>query len=292
MEQKSLQSVDLFTLVSQISDGLYFADMDGIFRYANDGLAAILGLRSAAELIGRNFREFVAPEYLEELQGLYISDIRSEEAIESVITKIIRPDGGYRWIEIRPTHVRKGSSLNGSFGVIRDITEQKERLDNLKSQVVTDELTHLYNRRGFKTLASKVLMKAREDGITAVVLFVDIDGFKPINDTYGHEEGDEALLLLASTLTKNFRNNDIIARWGGDEFVVVAIDEFGGAVRSMVERFTRDLAYQCKLRDLPYLLTATIGTADSESSRSYSLSKLLSDADADLYEQKQARPSP
>lgn len=289
MELHNPESVDLASLVSQIADGIYFTDMSGTFRYANEAMAQILGLFSPREVIGRHFLEFVIPERRGELEKLYVNSLAAGEESESIETKIVRPDGSHRWIDIRPTRAREGSDLHGSFGTIRDITGQKEQEETLRTLVFADDLTGLLNRRGMKSWMTKTLSWAREMGQAVSVLFIDIDGFKHINDTYGHGEGDRALLIIADSMRGSFRKQDIIGRWGGDEFIVAAIDVPGGSVERLALRFQANLAERCTTESLPYPLTTTIGSANSESSRSYSISRLLADADTDLYKRKKAR---
>lgn len=289
MDLHDSSSVDLAFLVSQIADGMYFTDESGTFRYANDALASILGAQDVSHVVGKNFLDFVDPDTVEALKEQFARSMLIGEERDSIEVRIQRPDGIFRWIEVRPTRVREGGHLHGSFGILRDITERKEHEENLRNLAVTDELTNLYNRRGFKTLVSKNLARAREMGQAISLLFIDIDGFKHINDSHGHEEGDRALLIISHVLLESFRRQDVIGRWGGDEFIVAALDVPGGAVQRLSNRFQEKLERRCADVGLSYPLTATIGSSDSESSRSYSLGKLLADADADLYRRKKAR---
>lgn len=289
MEPHDSSCVDLAFLVSQIADGIYFTDDRGIFRYANEALASILGTEDVSAVVGRSFLDFVDPRTAEALHEQYVNSMAFGEENESFEVRILRPDGIFRWIEVRPTRVREGGHLHGSFGILRDITERKEHEENLHNLAVTDELTGLFNRRGFKAAVSKALARAREAGQAISVLFIDVDGFKYINDTYGHEEGDKALLIISDVLKESFRRQDIIGRWGGDELVVAALDVPGGSVQQLANRFQEKLHRRCVEENLCFHLSVTIGSSDSESSRSYSLGKLLSDADTELYRQKNAR---
>jgi len=101
--------------------------------------------------------------------------------------------------------------------------QQKERLSYLETLAVTDELTGLLNRRGFCKAMEKSLANARRYEEKGVLLFIDLDQFKPINDTYGHEAGDEVLKQTSRLLNDNIRDNDYAARMGGDEFAVLLV---------------------------------------------------------------------
>ena len=97
----------------------------------------------------------------------------------------------------------------------------------LSSLALTDELTGLYNRRGFICLSEVQLKLARRSGCDMVLFFIDVDGLKQINDSFGHSEGDNALIRTAEVLRMTFRESDVLARIGGDEFGALAIEASG-----------------------------------------------------------------
>ncbi|MBF0562107.1 MAG: GGDEF domain-containing protein [Alphaproteobacteria bacterium] len=101
------------------------------------------------------------------------------------------------------------------------LTQTKERLAHLEQLALTDELTGLLNRRGFEERFHQEMVGAKRHGEGGVVIFIDLDGFKPVNDTFGHEAGDEVLRQVAGLLRGHVRESDSLARIGGDEFVVL-----------------------------------------------------------------------
>ncbi|WP_416897415.1 MAG: GGDEF domain-containing protein [Minwuia sp.] len=103
----------------------------------------------------------------------------------------------------------------------QQLAEQKERIAHLETMTRTDELTGLLNRRGLECMLGRLIASASRHGETGVICYVDIDDFKGVNDRHGHAAGDEALKLIASILSDNTRADDIAARIGGDEFVIV-----------------------------------------------------------------------
>ncbi|MFM2045092.1 MAG: hypothetical protein RLY86_3668 [Pseudomonadota bacterium] len=105
----------------------------------------------------------------------------------------------------------------------RTIAEQRDRIECLEAQAMTDELTGLLNRRGFHTVFRRELAAGRRTGIGGVMVMIDLDGFKAINDRHGHLAGDAYLQQVARALRDNVRAHDIVARLGGDEFVVLLI---------------------------------------------------------------------
>ncbi|MGQ0538359.1 MAG: diguanylate cyclase, partial [Gemmatimonadaceae bacterium] len=159
--------------------------------------------------------------------------------------------------------------------------------DTLSALSLVDELTDLYNRRGFLALAEQQLKLARRSRRELVLLFVDLDDFKLINDTYGHGEGDVALKRAAAILKKTFRESDIVARLGGDEFVILAAET--GSSAGIVDRLRRELRLRNKEDGYPYTLSFSVGAARFDPSNPPSIEALLQTADAMLYEQKREK---
>jgi diguanylate cyclase (GGDEF)-like protein len=144
------------------------------------------------------------------------------------------------------------------------------------------------NRRGFKIAVSRKFLHEEELLRRVMILFIDLDGFKMINDLHGHIEGDKALLVMTETLRETFGKRSIIGRWGGDEFIVAIVDNDENADANFSERLHEKLNELCEKYNLTYQLRVSIGSSDSERSNSYVLDKLLADADRDLYRQKRA----
>ncbi len=113
------------------------------------------------------------------------------------------------------------SALAAAQAADRLIAEQLQRLAHFEQLAVTDELTGLLNRRGFKAEIKRTMLGARRYQEKGVLIFVDLDGFKPINDTHGHAAGDEVLRRVAAILSKNVRATDAVGRLGGDEFAIL-----------------------------------------------------------------------
>ncbi|HEY9079719.1 GGDEF domain-containing protein [Magnetovibrio sp.] len=113
------------------------------------------------------------------------------------------------------------SALGAALATDRTLRHQALRIDEMERLAYTDDLTGAYNRRGFQQEFRRVLAAAARYGETGVLVYVDLDGFKPINDTYGHAAGDHVLREVVRTLNENVRPNDLVARLGGDEFAVL-----------------------------------------------------------------------
>ena len=170
--------------------------------------------------------------------------------------------------------------------VERDISERKRSEDALRALSLVDELTGLYNRRGFLTLAQQQLKLAKRGHRELVLLFIDMDDFKEINDTFGHGEGDTALKRASAILKHTFRDSDIIARLGGDEFVVLATDTGADGREIIINRLRQELRDRNEQDGYPYSLSFSVGAARFDPESSPSVEDLLAAADSMLYEQK------
>jgi diguanylate cyclase (GGDEF)-like protein len=162
-----------------------------------------------------------------------------------------------------------------------------QQVEQLRALTLTDDLTGVHNRRGFLALAEQQLKFARRNQRELVLLFVDMDDFKSINDRYGHREGDAALETAAQILRGTFRDSDVVARLGGDEFVVLAADT--GSSQAIVDRLARSLDQHNAAATRPYRLSFSVGVARFDPAAPPSIEELLATADAMLYEQKRLR---
>lgn len=182
--------------------------------------------------------------------------------------------------------------LDAASKLVAGIIERKKLEDKLHHISITDELTGLLNRRGFKTLAQQQLNLADRQGSEMVLFFIDLDSLKKINDEQGHNAGDQALIDTAAIIKETFRTSDIIARIGGDEFVVLGISapETKG-VAGLTERLREILnSYNAKPNQ-SYHLSCSVGTAHYDPKDPKSLDDLLLEADAVMYEEKLKKKS-
>ncbi len=152
-----------------------------------------------------------------------------------------------------------------------------------------DELTGLYNRRGFILLAEQELKLAHRKDRAMLLFFGDVDNLKSINDSLGHAQGDIALKDVADVLKASFREADILARIGGDEFVVLALDASQECADVLTERMQAALEARNQQRKVPYNLNLSIGVARYEPDSHCTVDELLVKADSLMYIQKQAR---
>ncbi|MBN3960927.1 diguanylate cyclase [Nostoc sp. NMS8] len=182
----------------------------------------------------------------------------------------------------------------------QELIEQNQRLkheiqERLKAEAevrqlsLTDELTGLYNRRGFFWLANQQFKISKHRQTFSCLFFVDLDGLKHINDSLGHETGDRMLINIAQLLKQSFRESDIVARIGGDEFVIFVsvcsthnTDEFSPRLQANIDRFNQEHNYS-------YQLSISIGATQCALNENVSLEQLIEEADKVMYEHKRAK---
>jgi diguanylate cyclase (GGDEF)-like protein/PAS domain S-box-containing protein len=197
-----------------------------------------------------------------------------------------RPDGSIVVGEAQTTPV-----LGGLQGVTRDVTELRNLQANLAALAMRDPLTGLANRRLLDELFEASLSHAHRSGTPLAVEYLDLDGFKTVNDTYGHDAGDIVLCETARRLRSTVRSADLVARIGGDEFVIVH-EMNDPSCRTLVRRIERALSSPIDISDTEAVsCPASIGHADTRTVESTS-GALLAAADAAMYESKRARCIP
>jgi diguanylate cyclase (GGDEF)-like protein/PAS domain S-box-containing protein len=168
----------------------------------------------------------------------------------------------------------------------RDITERKKLEKNLRAAVITDDLTGLYNRRGFYTLAEQQRKLANRTKQLLSLLYLDLDNMKQINDDLGHKSGDQALVDTANILKRTFRESDIIARIGGDEFAVLLTDHSPGIENIKIEHLLDNLRIQNEQAGRGYKLSLSIGISHYNPEYPCSIEELLTSADKLMYKDK------
>jgi diguanylate cyclase (GGDEF)-like protein len=205
---------------------------------------------------------------------------RSGFVFESLTTQI---SGILKAITLYDAKEKAEDNLRQAMMELENFNQQ---LSNLS---LTDELTGLYNRRGFLKLAAQQLSLTKQMRKNALLIFGDIDGLKTINDTYGHAEGDFIIKAAADILQKTFRTMDVIARLGGDEFTIFAsntnekqIGYFEARISDMVEAFNAQSGK-------PYKLSISLGCAECRPFSESTLSDFMREADARLYARKAAK---
>lgn len=168
----------------------------------------------------------------------------------------------------------------------RLLNEIRKSEENFRSLSLQDELTRLYNRRGFVLLTEQLFRMAARTKKGVLLLFVDVDNLKSINDGLGHLEGDKALIDIADILRKNVREADVLARFGGDEFAAIINDTSKALPETLSMRIREDLEKFNRDSGKSFRLAVSIGFARYEPDSPRTLEELLEQADKDMYRNK------
>ncbi len=282
-------------LFDNSSDGIIMLDEEGKIQEWNPAMEHISGY-SLNDVKDKTIWEIQSLMYLpqemkEDDRHSLMDIIHKGELVsnKSILEyKILRPDGEKRILQELVFPVRTdGRYWLGS--IVRDITDWADSHADLAEIALKDELTSLYNRRGFLLLGDFKLKRSQAHDVNMAIIYVDMDGMKAINDKFGHEEGDVALRALAFNLKHCFRDDDIVARIGGDEFVVLAEIQSQKQISIMEARLRQLLDLHNSDNGKDYDIRISMGYVLSEKKDQTKLSELLKIADERMYEQKKSR---
>lgn len=200
-------------------------------------------------------------------------------------------DGVWRYYELYGFPVfDEAGRVTQMIEISMDITRRKELEAQLLEISNTDQLTGLHNRRGFLAMAEQQLQVAQRTGTRLALLFFDLDNFKQINDSLGHENGDTTLKAAASVLKDTLRQADIIGRLGGDEFAAVLVEGGEATDDAMVhQRLRENLERQNRTLPAAFPLELSYGIAHFDPERPCTLSELIAVADQHMYQAKQGK---
>jgi diguanylate cyclase (GGDEF)-like protein/PAS domain S-box-containing protein len=275
-------------LAEHSGDCLSRHDLEGRYLYVSPASETLLGYRPE-ELLGRTAAEvgFVHPDDAGPVGSLKREVVDGDRPTATAAWRVVRPDGSVRWVE---TAVRAVPDAQGKpyqvVAVTRDVSERKDAETRLAHQALHDSLTGLPNRTLFLDRLRHALRRADRSGGGVAVLFVDLDRFKLINDSFGHAAGDRLLCDVAARLRRALRPADTIARFGGDEVTVLCEDLDGEAgARAIARRIARLFDQPFIVEDGEAFLQASIGIAIAGGGATPE--DLIRDADAAMYRAKE-----
>jgi diguanylate cyclase (GGDEF)-like protein/PAS domain S-box-containing protein len=279
------KSEDRFrSLVQNSSDLTMVLDTTGI-SYASEASERLLGY-TPAELIGLSPAELVHPDDLGWLRDRIAAEFASTAIAEPVELRVRRADGDWIHIEAVVANLSNRPSVRGIVVNARDITERKQAEAALEHQALHDSLTDLPNRLLFLDRLDHAMARAERDKDAApAVMFLDLDRFKLVNDSLGHDAGDELLAAVASRLRDSLRPGDTVARIGGDEFVMLfesVLDARQAEDVAARVLMCFDAPFRIDGEDL--LVSASVGVALYDPA--HSAAELVRDADAAMYRAK------
>lgn len=288
--EASLRKLNTAHQILSIADMAILAtDENGIIQHANPQ-ACEMFLYSSEEMAGLSVHLLVPPHqrqrHVEMVRGFVLGQETERPMSRRGEVTGYRKDGSFF-----PLQASIGKFRNGSqwmlVATMRDISEQKRIQSDLLWQATHDNLTGLPNRNLIRERLDHALQRSRRQGLSLALLFVDLDGFKLINDTYGHQAGDNLLKILANRLIDVVRPGDTVARLSGDEFAILCEQlEQPATISSLAERINHTLRQPVECDGHSLYISASIGIAVGHGS-THSPDDLLRSADTAMYEVKQ-----
>jgi diguanylate cyclase (GGDEF)-like protein/PAS domain S-box-containing protein len=275
------------SLVDSTDDSIYLVDSGYRYLFVNKKHLSRLEL-SEEQILGLPFGDFHTPDetdvFTKKIDDIFATGESGQYEYKS------KRDGRYFLQTFSPVKDTAGRTFAVTI-VSKNITERKMMEEELRALSLTDELTGLYNRRGLLALAEQHLRIAHRLKKGVFMLYADLDNLKVINDTFGHKEGDRALMEIAYVLRDSFRESDIIARIGGDEFVVLPVGSTEASVELIKERLGKKLdAHNAGIKR-EYELSVSVGIPYYDPEHPSSVEELLVQGDKLMYEQKRLKKS-
>jgi diguanylate cyclase (GGDEF)-like protein/PAS domain S-box-containing protein len=279
-------------IVDCLQQALIVVNTAGRITRSNAAAAELCGV-SLGELVGSQLRDL--PIQVRGMDGNQLDPTRSPihralegETVRKMLVQVERADGVRLWVEVSSCPLAEPDGRPyGAMSTYADVTGRVERERRIRHQAETDDLTGLANRRALGRMLGAALARAEARGLVVGVLMLDLDGFKAVNDRFGHAAGDAALRDVATRLRSSVRERDMVARTGGDEFVVVLADLAAGenAAHEAAERIEAAFVPPLRLDDAQVQLHAAVGVACFPAD-AHGADDLLEAADRAMYARK------
>ncbi len=272
------------SLVANASDVIMIVSPDGVVRFASPAATRTLGLKPE-EITGKRLPELWGGEDGERLRGFLDEIAHTTSGVVGPVE--LRMERASRVIEGVGSNLSEDPAVRGLALNFRDISERKVLEEKLRQLAFHDPLTLLANRNLFRDRVQHALARTRRDDSRAAVMFLDVDNFKNINDSLGHDAGDRLLQAVAQRIVQTSRTSDTVARLGGDEFGVLLEGVTTAAdARRVADALIESLATPFSLDGRGVRVTASVGVAFSDADTS--AKALLSNADLAMYHAKAA----
>ncbi len=289
------ESLFFRSLLDDLFCGVYFVDLDRNITFWNKGAERISGF-PREEVLGRGCRNNILNHVDENgtrlcLSGCPLAGVAADGQPREIDVFMHHKNGHRVPVTVKATSLQdeQGHPV-GVVEIFSDnspLMEARQKLKALEQEALLDHLTQLHNRRGMERLIAASLAEMERTGESAGLLFIDIDHFKKVNDTFGHDVGDLVLKMVAETLARTGRPYDTAGRWGGEEFVALirSVDE--GQLKMIAERY-RILVRESFLMQEGQPLQVTISLGGTIIRKGDTLDTLVKRADEAAYASKQA----
>ncbi|MDD3818796.1 MAG: diguanylate cyclase [Actinomycetota bacterium] len=267
-------------LMDNITESIFFKDTKSRFVRINKACAIKFGINNPEEAIGKTDFDFFSEEHASQAYRDEQYVIKTGRAIIDLEEKETYENKADRWASTSKIPWRDDNgNIIGIFGITRDITEKKKAEEKIKYLSFHDVLTGLYNRAFFEEELKRLDTRRQ---LPLTIVMGDINGLKLINDAYGHTKGDEFLIKIAEILKDSFRKEDILSRWGGDEFIVILPETTTRDARKIVSRIKK-LCKERSTTEMPLSISLGISTKKRPEE---DIEEVIKKAEDKMYRQK------
>jgi diguanylate cyclase (GGDEF)-like protein/PAS domain S-box-containing protein len=282
-------------LLDSLTDGVYFVDPNRSITYWNKAAEMLTGFKSS-EMVGKNCFADLMTHVDDRGTTLCSKECPLQKTltdnVQSFAEVYLRHKDGHRVpVSIRVIPVLDAQDrVKGAIEIFNDMSERTElqaRMAELEKAALLDPLTGLTNRRYATQTLANMLNQMRRYGWSFGLLFIDLDGFKAINDQWGHEIGDRVLRMVSRTLASNLRSFDVVARWGGDEFIAIIVNVNRESLYGVADKL-RILVSESSLRAGKERIGVTISVGGVLPAPKDTVKSLVKKADTAMYRSKSA----
>lgn len=274
-------------IVESSNDAIFGRNLDGNVISWNPAAERLFGY-TAEEMIGDPHSKVVPEDLHTESEDLW-NRVLGGDGVQNYDTVRLHKDENRVDVSLTLSPIRDSDGkIIGISTIARDMRERK-RSEELRRLALLDELTGLNNRRGFMLLADHQMTLSRRDKKPLALLFIDLNNLKTINDSFGHKEGDRAINDAAMILKETFRESDIVARVGGDEFCVMMTADNVLDIDTPIGRLNTNVEVHNAQGLRPYKVTLSVGRANYDPHQPVSIEDLMRQADALMYEAKMGK---
>lgn len=242
MELKLRASEERFRHIAELTtDWVWEVDEHGTYVYSGEKVYNLLGY-TPEEVCGKTPFDFMPPEEAKRIGEIFKNIVSEQKPFSFLENTNLHKDGHKVILETSgiPLHNEDGT-LQGYFGTEHDVTKHKQIEEEIKRLATTDPLTGIANRREFNTQLEKEIERSKRYATSFSLVMYDIDYFKRVNDTFGHDAGDTVLQTLTTIVKSNIRTVDIVARWGGEEFMILMPQSDGTTAAEAAEKLRQKI---------------------------------------------------